>query len=87
MYASHQSVIGSCLKSDSLLSNALDSVYNMTEINVEVRDEQLTKLARNYLSIDTLVPRNSDSLDFHDVAVWGIRQAMELAYEAGRMSK
>ena len=59
----------------------------MTEINVETRDEKITKIARNYLSIDTLVPRNSDSLNFHNVSVWDVKRALELAYEMGKMSK
>jgi len=28
-------------------------------------------------------PRNSDRLDFHDVAVWAIRSALTEAYAAG----
>lgn len=34
--------------------------------------------------IETLAPQNSDSLDFHDLAVWQIEEMLELAYEAGR---
>jgi hypothetical protein len=39
------------------------------------------------LDIGTLETRNSDSLDFHDLSVWQIREALEQAYEAGRNSK
>lgn len=52
----------------------------------EKREEVVEKIAQNYLGF-TLKTQNSDSLDFHDTAVWSIRQAMELAYEAGRASK
>lgn len=52
----------------------------------EKREEVVEKIAWEYLGI-TLKTQNSDGLDFHDVAVWAIRQAMELAYEAGRASK
>lgn len=52
----------------------------------EKREEVVEKIARDYLGF-TLKTQNSDSLDFHDVSVWAVRQAMELAYEAGRMSK
>ncbi len=53
---------------------------------IEKREEVVEKIALNYLGF-TLKTQNSDGLDFHDTAVWTIRQAMELAYEAGRMSK
>jgi hypothetical protein len=36
---------------------------------------KLTGIARQHLDLETLETRNSDSLDFHDLAVWGIRAA------------
>ena len=33
--------------------------------------------------IDTLETRKSDSLDFHDVSVWGVKEALIAAYQAG----
>ena len=39
--------------------------------------------AKRFHSIETLETRNSDRLDFHDVAVWAIRAALEAAYAAG----
>lgn len=39
--------------------------------------------AKHFHSIETLETRNSDRLDFHDVAVWAIRAALEAAYAAG----
>jgi hypothetical protein len=38
---------------------------------------------KHFHSIETLETRNSDRLDFHDVAVWAIRAALEAAYAAG----
>ena len=35
-------------------------------------------------SINTLVTRNSDQLDFHDVSVGAIHRMLERAYAAGR---
>ena len=43
----------------------------------------LTLIAQKHLGIETLETRRSDSLDFHDVAVWAIRSALEAAYAAG----
>ncbi len=39
---------------------------------------------RHFHTIETLETQNSDRLDFHDVAVWAIRAALEEAFEAGR---
>jgi hypothetical protein len=38
---------------------------------------------KHFFSVDTLETRNRDRLDFHDVSVWGIKAALEEAYEAG----
>ena len=50
-------------------------------------DQILTDIAQKYLNIATLETRNSDSLDFHDVAVWCLKDALQEAYEAGLQSK
>ena len=39
---------------------------------------------KHFHSIETLKTRNSDSLDFHDVAVWSIRDALAAAFAAGQ---
>ena len=46
-------------------------------------DALLTRIAQEHLLIDTLETQNSDSLDFHDVSVWGVREALIAAYQAG----
>lgn len=48
------------------------------------KDATIRLIANNVLGIETLDARKSDSLDFHDLAVWQIRKALEAAYEAGR---
>jgi len=40
-------------------------------------------IAKEHLFIETLEERKSDSLDFHEVSVWGIQAALESAYAAG----
>ena len=47
---------------------------------------ELVEIARRVLSIPTLETRYSDSLDFHEVAVWCVREALERAYDLGRAS-
>ena len=42
--------------------------------------------AKHFHSIDTLETRNNDGLDFHEVAVWSIRAALEAAFAAGQAS-
>jgi hypothetical protein len=46
-------------------------------------DTILTLIAQKHLGLETLQTRNSDSLDFHDTAVWCIRDALEAAFKAG----
>jgi len=46
-------------------------------------EQLLTQIAQNKLGIETLESRKSDSLDFHDVAVWCLRDALEAAFNAG----
>ena len=48
------------------------------------KDELFTQIAQQHLNIETLVERKSDSLDFHDVAVWSVRDALEAAYCAAQ---
>ena len=49
-----------------------------------VRDALIFDIAQRRFFIETLENRNRDRLDFHDVAVWAIRAALEEAFEAGR---
>ena len=49
-------------------------------------DLLLTQIALDHLFIETLSTRNSDSLDFHEVSVWGVKSALMAAYEAGQQA-
>ena len=44
----------------------------------------LLEIAAKHFHLQTLETRNSDGLDFHDVAVWSIRAALEAAFAAGQ---
>ena len=46
-------------------------------------DALLQQIARDYLGIKTLDMRNSDALDFHSIAVWNLKTALEAAWKAG----
>ena len=48
------------------------------------RDALILEIAQRQFHLETLETRNWDRLDFHDVAVWAIRAALEEAFEAGR---
>ncbi len=43
----------------------------------------LTLIAQKHLGIETLQTRSSDRLDFHDTAVWCLKDALEAAFKAG----
>ena len=51
---------------------------------IAARDALILEIAQRRFFIETLETRNRDRLDFHDVAVWAIRDALEEAFEAGR---
>ena len=55
-------------------------------MNANARDQLLRRIAAEHLFVETLETRNSDRLDFYDVSVWGIRQALIAAFEAGRLA-
>ena len=52
--------------------------------SVAARDALLFEIAQRRFFLETLETQNSDRLDFHDVAVWAIRDALEEVFEAGR---
>lgn len=56
----------------------------MIKPNQPATNALLTDIAQRYFhGLETLETRNRDALDFHDVAVWAIRHALEEAYAAG----
>jgi len=57
-------------------------------------EKTIADIAEKVLGIETLETRSSfgipfrmDSLDFHEVAVWSVREALQQAYEAGKAAK
>lgn len=64
-----------------------DTMTTKTALATAPSDALLLDIAtKHFHSIETLETQNSDRLDFHDVAVWAIRAALEAAYEAGRVA-
>jgi hypothetical protein len=53
----------------------------------KTRTETIEEIARKVMLIETLETRNMDGLDFHEVAVWQVQQALEMAFVAGRKSR
>ena len=45
--------------------------------------DTLTEIAARHLNIPTLLEHRGDGLDFHDVSVWGVKDALWAAYQAG----
>ncbi len=58
----------------------------MTEQTDKALETLLQKIAMDHLFIETLETRNSDRLDFHEVSVWGVKNALMAAYEVGRQA-
>ena len=49
-------------------------------------EQTLAEIAKKELGIETLETRRNGSLDFHELAVWNVRNALIAAYELGRQS-
>ncbi|MBF0354953.1 MAG: hypothetical protein HQL43_06945 [Alphaproteobacteria bacterium] len=47
------------------------------------RDKVISEIASKILGLETLESRKRDSLDFHDLSVWSIKEALSAAFEAG----
>ena len=61
---------------------------DLEEINRQTkRDKELEKIAQDTVWVDTLETRKSDSLDFYDISVWQLKEALQRAYELGRSQK
>ncbi|CAE6714911.1 DUF6900 domain-containing protein [Candidatus Nitrotoga fabula] len=50
----------------------------------QTTDQIIEMIAKKHFDIQTLDTRYSDRLDFHDVAVWEVKAALQAAFEAGR---
>lgn len=82
---------------DSFIHNLFSMGYlGVTPDNLDIdKDKLFEQIAKKHLYIDTLETQKSDSLDFHDVSVWGVKAAfddifeaaMELGYKMGKEKK
>jgi len=50
------------------------------------KDTTIKKIALTKLGLKTVTTQRSDSKDFHELAIWNIKSALEEAYDAGRRS-
>ncbi len=55
-------------------------------MDAKTLDQLFQQIAFDHLFVDTLETRHSDRLDFHEVSVWGIKSALQAAFDAGRQS-
>ena len=58
----------------------------MKKQNPQAVQDLLEKIALDHLFIQNLETQMSDRLDFHEVSVWGVKSALQAAFEAGRMA-
>ncbi len=58
----------------------------MKKQNPQAIQDLLEKIALDHLFIQNLETQMSDRLDFHEVSVWGVKSALQAAFEAGRMA-
>jgi hypothetical protein len=79
--------IGSRNRSQKVLGfrgeQSVHVIVTMTITGANNMNMTLDRISHEILDLDTLATRNSDALDFHDLAVWNIKAALEAAYAAG----
>lgn len=51
---------------------------------MNTQNQTIQAIAAKHLRVKTLATQKSDSLDFHELAVWSINAALNAAYEAGK---
>jgi hypothetical protein len=68
---------------ENAMKNDEQSPARKTNRATKKRDEAIEAIARNILAIETLAERKRDALDFHEVSVWGLKDALLAAYELG----
>ncbi|WP_066016585.1 DUF6900 domain-containing protein [Endozoicomonas atrinae] len=50
---------------------------------MKTRQQAIDDIASTILKLETLNTRNVDNLDFHELAIWQIKEALQAAYSAG----
>jgi uncharacterized membrane protein len=68
---------------ENAMKNSNGNNARTTNRATKKRDEAIEAIARNILEIETLAERKRDALDFHEVSVWGLKDALLAAYELG----
>ena len=63
--------------------NKILNEYQFIDVPNNLKNK-FNRIAQEVADIDTLETRNSDSLDFPDIAVWTIEQLMYRAYLLGK---
>ena len=56
-----------------------------SENNLKI-NPHIGEIEDKFLGVKTLETQNSDALDFHDLAVWTLKAALEAAFNAGYKS-
>ncbi len=66
--------------------NKEDLIKEITNQNtLNKTEKEFEKICKEVLyEFETLETRHTDSLDFHDVSVWAIRELMQKAYDLGK---
>lgn len=85
--AAYQEAISDSLFSDGEAAAKSAKKARAAELRAKDAAKAAQAAAQKYLEIETLETRRSDELDFHEVSVWGLKEALEQAYLAGRNAR
>ena len=65
---------------------AVQHTKETTETIARMMKRELDSITKKHLNIDTLEERKADSLDFHEVSVWSLQDALEAAFKLGQQN-
>lgn len=69
------------------IKNQIREFYFEEKIEEDFRrDTAINPIAKTIGHTKTLESQNSDSLDFHDISVWTLKEMLVVAYELGKNS-
>lgn len=72
--------------SESSLQKLIHELYFSENKNTDC-DKEISAVASIVGNIPTLGRQNTDSLDFHEISVWTLKEMLRISYELGKLSQ
>jgi hypothetical protein len=67
----------------AFIKTSIDNLWQTCYYPSMNKPKEFERIAKEHLRFDTLAERKSDRLDFHEVSVWSVADALDAAYKIG----